>query len=72
MSSRFGSHSENHLKNFEHRSIYLCTILPLRTPSGSQLLCWYPRWYMLFPVRERWVPQRCGHPTAEHSERHTS
>lgn len=28
--SRFGSHSENHLKNFEHRSIYLCTIPPLR------------------------------------------
>nr|DAG93200.1 MAG TPA: Rtr1/RPAP2 family [Crassvirales sp.] len=23
-------------------------------------------------VRERWVPQRCGYPTAEHSERHTS
>lgn len=24
------------------------------------------------PAREQWVPRRCGCPTAEHSERHTS
>ncbi len=41
-------------------------------PSGNQLLCWCPRGRGISLVRERWVPQRCGHPTAEHSERHTS
>ena len=36
--------------------------LPLRTPPASDDPGWYPRWYMLFPVRERWVPQQCGTP----------